>query len=424
MELKQGVLFGLALLAFLVVSRWMGSASDSEFHVSGDRLAEIVDQIRDGTREKWLKHQETMEEYVGLAGTGRDRLFAKIRDGSLGKPYHKDLTILLKEKHAAIEEVEAGPDSSLADVFESVKNAERRLTNTYLDIIAARTALDHEIPAVDAVSYAKVVQPDRISLNKEVLDSEIRTKKDGRLDTFKSNINKGASEIDAILKYAEMVLENMEAELDGEMGEGVEVALDATVMGSTAGEQLRPDQLNMDDQGTSDGGFGAVGGRIISKDSLANRNLYIDKWYVMGPFENRFRSAIDASFLPESVVDLDHTTIGKGGKQIGWDYWRCSKLRIEPRFAPNGAVYYGWSEIWVDKPGGYWVSMGSDDYGKLWVNGELVWKSGTQPKAFRADEHTMEINLKQGVNEILFRCENGGGTMGWTLVFHAAAMEE
>ena len=44
-------------------------------------------------------------------------------------------------------------------------------------------------------------------------------------------------------------------------------------------------------------------------------------------------------------------------------------------------------------------------------------------KAYRADEYTGEMELEAGLNEILYRCENGGGTMGWSLVLHTQAYE-
>jgi hypothetical protein len=417
MDVRTALVFILPLV--LVAASFMYKPADSDMMiVSGSRLEKIVDQLRENTKGKWLKKLDDLNAQVEKAEKMRDGLFTRIKDSSLGEEYLKSLSVLLREKHGKLAGVDGyGANATLADVFEAFKDSERRLTNAYLDSIAARTAIQHEIPAVDAVNYAKVVQPERIALDKDALEQAIRSQTDGKLDSFKSNVLRGASEIDAIVKYAEKVLESMGLNKDDDGGEGVEIALDSQQMGSVAGETLRPNQLNMDSLGTSDGGLSPVPGRVIDDRALGNYNLRIDRWYVMGPFENRFRTAIDAKFLPESVIDLDHTTIGKGGKPISWEYWRPTKVRIEPRHAPNGAVYYGYTQVWSQQDCKVWAAVGSDDYGKFWVNGDLVWKSGTEPKAFRADEETIEVTLKRGVNNLLFRCENGGGTMGWSVIF-------
>ena len=398
-------------------------SGEVQFVVSGDRLAAIVDDLRVQTRSDWQVLLAQVEAQADRAETERDAMFARVAASSLGADYLQELKTFLREKHRDVTGVDGRDGNApLADVHLAVVEAERRLTNAAIDIIAAQTAIELEVPAIDAADYARVVQPDRRTLDGAVLSAEVRSM-GGPLDAFKQQIRVGGSEIDAMVTYAEKVIENLGAD-DGDLDQGIELAMDVMADGSVGGDTLMPDQVNLDDLGTSDGGFGdALPGRMVSAGALANANIFIDRWYVMGPFENRFRQSIDASFLPEKVVDLDHVTIGKGGKEIRWEYWVSPKLRIEPSHAPQGAVYYGWTQIHVEEAGSYWFSCGSDDYGKMWVNGELIWESSTDPKSFRADEHTGEMQLEAGLNEILFRCENGGGTMGWSLVFHTEAWE-
>lgn len=398
-------------------------SGEVQFVVSGERLAGIVEDLRNQTREEWQERLVEVEAMAEQAEAERDRVFASLVSGKLGQVYLDEMVALLREKHLPVSGANGrAADAPLEVVHLAVVEAERRLTNAAIDIIAAQTAIEHELQALDAVAYAKVVQPDRRSLNGEHLGATV-TQMGAPLDNFKRQVKIGGSEIDAMVTFAGKVLENLGAG-DDELGEGIEVALDVAAFGSVAGRTLMPDELNLDDLGTSDGGFGdALAGRYISNDALANANIFVDRWYVMGPFENRFRQSIDAEFLPEKVIDLDHVTIGKGGREIRWEYWISPKLRIEPVRAVGGEVFYGFTQIYVEEAGSYWFSCGSDDYGKLWVNGELIWQSGTEPKSFRADEHTGEMQLEAGLNDILFRCENGGGTMGWSLVFHTEAWE-
>jgi len=395
-------------------------SESSEYVVSASRLNEIVTAIRQHTREKWIEKVREIEVAVDSMDDFRQEHFDKIANGRQGPAYLEDLKRLSRNHHKEVGDRDlADPDVSLEAVYEAAKDAEKRLVNYYRDVVAAKNALKLEVPAIDAVSWVKVVPPKRIPLDKEALDHEVRSRTDGTLDAFKDNVQAGDSEIDAMIKHAEKIMEKAGLEGGGNLDEGWE-QLPESAMGSTRGATLLPDELAPDAEGTSAGDFNAEAGRYIGPTGSSNRNLFINKWYVLGPFENRFRSNLDASFMPESVIDLDSKTIGKDGKEISWEYWRRRSLRIEPGWAPRDSVYYGWTEVYVEKAGKYWISTGSDDYGKLWINGELVWKSDTGPKSFRADEFTGEFDLEQGVNEILFRCENHGGTMGWSVIFHIA----
>jgi hypothetical protein len=63
-----------------------------------------------------------------------------------------------------------------------------------------------------------------------------------------------------------------------------------------------------------------------------------------------------------------------------------------------------------------WIATATDDYGKLWINDDLVWKSPKTRKPYNATENIQRADLKQGQNKILYRVENAGGTMGFSLM--------
>lgn len=446
---------------------FMRTSSSGGLSVSASRLAEIVEEIRGFTRKDWRKSLAELREATALMETARAEHYTQIRTAKsdailaefvrLTENHHQPVRLVdrsdptlprellvayrsdpnlklvdlttVEQAHTVVADLTAkgaperylidinGEKVSLAWIFEEMKSAEMRLTNAYRDIVGAKNLLKLDVPPIDAVSWVKVVPPRRISLQQPQLDHEVRSTSDGSLDYFKDNVKIGASEIDAMKKYAQKMLEKAGLDDDGKGGEGW-ANINDQVFGSNAGETLLPDELSLDDNGGQDDDFDSVAGRYVGPRGSANQNIFVDKWYVLGPFENRFRSNLDASFMPESVIDLENPVIGKDDKEISWEYWRMPKVRIEPSWAPRGAVYYGWTEVYVEEEGGYWMSMGSDDYGKLWVNGELVWKSDTRPKSFKASEHTAEFQLKRGINELLMRCENNGGTMGWALIIH------
>jgi hypothetical protein len=67
-----------------------------------------------------------------------------------------------------------------------------------------------------------------------------------------------------------------------------------------------------------------------------------------------------------------------------------------------------------------WIATGTDDYGKLWVNDALIWRSPKERKPYNATENIQLTNFKQGQNKILYRVENAGGTMGFSLMLRLA----
>ncbi|MFW5751259.1 MAG: hypothetical protein ACOCZK_06380 [Planctomycetota bacterium] len=423
----SGLLMPLAVVTVSALVIWGFSGGDSSgFAISPGDIDEVVKRIRDTKREQWLAQTHDLIGMTRRIDQVRDKRFAEIREGAQGESYLEHFIQLAREKHAP---VEAGlferiddPDVPLSVVFEAAKAAELHLTNSYRDIRGALTAIRLEVPAIDAIRWIKVVRPRRITLVAGDIDSDSIRGQDA-LEAFKHEVNRGASEIDAMLQHAEKIVEKAEA-VDRHGGGGDHVPLISEAgFDSTRGPTLRPDETTSAHRGTADGGFDARPGRVVADDGRRQDWMYVDKWYVMGPFENRFRSNLDASFLPETVVDLDNVTLGKDDREIGWRYWDCKAQRIEPSWAPRGSIYYGWTEVYMEQAGKYWVALGSDDYGKVWINGKEVWKSDTVPKPYRADEYVGEFEFRQGANEVLFRCENNGGTMGWSMVICTMASQ-
>jgi hypothetical protein len=344
----------------------------------------------------------------------RDEHMERLRQ-TKGEVYRDDFIKLCANKHKATIDLRINPDLRLHQVFDIAVSAEASLMNDYHDILAVKNALDSGRQALDAINQVKIVHPDRIQLDAAVLDADI-VQPDQDFERFKQEIKVGNTEVVTMAKHAERMLEKAERSTKGKLEGGVQMITDIGG-GSTRGETLNPDQLNIDAAGTSEGNFKPISGHVVGDDKVnSNNNLYLNQWYVIGPFDNRFRINRDASFLPESVVDLDSKTVGKDNKVIGWEYWRCNKQRIEPTWAPNGCIYYGWTEVYCPDDMQIWVAVGSDDKGMLWLNGKKEWESGNERKPYRADEWVSPLDFKKGRNEILFRCENDGGTMGWSMI--------
>lgn len=155
--------------------------------------------------------------------------------------------------------------------------------------------------------------------------------------------------------------------------------------------------------------------RKITANGTPSRWMSIDSWYVIGPFDNAGRRNIDRQFPPESVIDLDAVYVGKGGRMVRWQYRPTGKTEVVPRNEEPYGIWYATTELWSDCEREVWLAMGSDDQGRLWVNGDLVWVSASRHKDWTVGEALRRVRLLSGRNRILYRIENGHGGMAYSL---------
>jgi hypothetical protein len=147
--------------------------------------------------------------------------------------------------------------------------------------------------------------------------------------------------------------------------------------------------------------------------------MFVDSWYVIGPFANPRRINRDKKFPPESVVDLDATYRGKDGRIIRWEFLKSPEPMVLPPEPQEYAIYYAYTELWFEQPMDLWVAVGSDDKSHLWVEDQPVWVSGNQLKAWQIAEGMRKVHFRKGRNRILYRIENGWRHVAWSLVLYA-----
>jgi len=184
-------------------------------------------------------------------------------------------------------------------------------------------------------------------------------------------------------------------------------------------------------------GGGAYAGGIAGpppienvKDSLPGRKvhaggqgtgtkwMFIDTWYIIGPFPNPARRNIDTKFPPDSVIDLDAAYPGKAGKFVRWQFKQSSTVQIIPPDQEAYAIYYAYTTLWMDEARDMWIAVGSDDFSKIWINDMLVWASGMQQKPWSASEGYRKVHFKKGLNRILDRVENGQAGCRFSLMLN------
>ena len=191
-----------------------------------------------------------------------------------------------------------------------------------------------------------------------------------------------------------------EAEKQGQGGMGAAGTAATASMENAGMSGISELSLNKD--------INAIHGRKVMKgDSPSSPWMYVDTWYIIGPFPNPSRQNIDKQFPPESVVDLDASYRGKDNRMVKWQFTQSDKAEIIPPNAEEYQIYYAYTELWFEEASDRWIAVGSDDYSKLWIEGMPVWKSGEQLKGWNPKEGYRKVHFKQGLNRILYRVENG-----------------
>ena len=144
--------------------------------------------------------------------------------------------------------------------------------------------------------------------------------------------------------------------------------------------------------------------------------MFVDDWYVVGPFPNPARRNIDTKFPPESVVDLDATYPGKDGRLLRWRFVQATQAAIHPPDEQPYAIYYAFTTLWFDEERDAWIAVGSDDFSKLWINGLPVWASGLIQKTWKPNEGYRKVHFRRGLNRLLYRVENGQAACMYSLM--------
>lgn len=163
-------------------------------------------------------------------------------------------------------------------------------------------------------------------------------------------------------------------------------------------------------------------GNILGAAGVLANRVYVDRWYLIGPFPAPNASSINKVFPPEQWIDLDGVYLGKGQRVLRWQYLSSAAYPLIPPDYAEQAIYYGHTEITSDRARDVWMALGADDDAKLWVNDRLVWTSGNQRKPWYTQggvqslkqdiqarnliEERRLVHLRKGRNTLLFKLYN------------------
>lgn len=375
---------------------------------------------------------------------------------------------------------------SLADAYEKAKELEQQIAEKNRDIKAAELAINQQMSMKMAEDITDVAKTERPEYKKEILNSKPQTEE--QFIEKREEMTKVVRETEDILNKAKQVMAeaamliepqqhgaeiaetdddrlkrmNDLAELQNEIAEAgaedeqnkekdlAELMRQADQLTASQVPEEAPEKsYDMEEKlgknkmvSVPAGSTGLKGiakletgmaglepGNIFGSAGVPAIWGYINNWYVIGPFDNPNRANLTRKFAPESVVDLDATYIGKGGKSIKWEFtqatatyqdnpWQpatAKKSMVLPKYSGEYEIWYAYTEIFMEEECDAWMAIGSDDRSDIWVNDFKIWTSSNELKAWRIDEGFRRVHLRKGKNKILARVENGHWNFGWSI---------
>jgi len=362
-------------------------------------------------------------------------------------------------------------DRNVADLYRLAVTTEEKSTEAYKDVRAADLAILRKIPLAEARGQTEVAKPLRPELDEKLLTGAIRDM--ATADRHKKEVETAIREIRSMVTLGRRMLAMAQGtETDG----GSAVSLDwyraKTVQAEEMTRAAKEDsgavakdlsglmKAAAADSGAegaghsgSEGSAGsaaaaaaaasaaqgkkaqghwgrlieppvvrrdlkAIPGRKVLAAGIPAKWMYVDSWYVIGPFPNPRRINRDKKFPPESVVDLDARYIGKDGKIVRWEFMKTAEPEVLPPKPEEYAIYYAYTELWFEKAMDLWIAVGSDDKSSLWIEDQPVWVSADHLKSWQIAEGMRRVHFKKGINRVLYRIENGWRHVGWSLVIH------
>ena len=162
-------------------------------------------------------------------------------------------------------------------------------------------------------------------------------------------------------------------------------------------------------------------GRVFGAGGTYAERVYLDTWYVIGPFAGQGDESMQRGYPPEDDVDLDAAYPGPEGRTLTWRFTSRGFYPFIPPDRRDDAVYYAYTELRVDEDADVWLSIAADDDSMMWLDERLVWvgapgdKPWYHPPYYLRDELVGSLSLAEGqrrvhldagVHRLLFKLYN------------------
>lgn len=145
---------------------------------------------------------------------------------------------------------------------------------------------------------------------------------------------------------------------------------------------------------------------------------WVQRWRLIGPFDNTSGTGFETAFPPESAMDPAAAYDGKTGKVKWREQNTTSDYGIVDFNQPFGALKsvtgYAVAEFWSDTARRAEIRLGCKDGWKVWANGKFLFGRDEYHRGYEIDQYRMPVDLQKGRNVILVKCCQNEQTEDWT----------
>jgi hypothetical protein len=144
---------------------------------------------------------------------------------------------------------------------------------------------------------------------------------------------------------------------------------------------------------------------------------FINKWSLIGPFNNVDKVGFATAYPPEKTVDLKTILDGQNDK-VEWKEFTTDDeyglVNIAKDLGPfKGAVAYAYHEFDAEQAEPVQFRLGTPNAWKLWVNGELLFAREEYHRGDMMDQYRVPGKLAKGKNTILLKVCQNEQTQDW-----------
>jgi hypothetical protein len=436
--------------------------TDTLKDLQGPRVSRMVQSMLEvqtrRLREK-VKEQKGIVVELTAARDNRYGRYKQEREYMLARGGRKDL--------APLEPMDVmgspGPDANVnienkgvEELYETAKEIEKTSYGLYRQLRACELARIQYLSLKESLDASKMAVPDHPQMNLSIIYTPVDRANDPMLEQIKNELHRVNSEVASMVSAAQRMLDLANDLIADDVG--LTAGYDTGGAGPTGGGAGESDpgrtRKNIfmgysapdPDAFQHDWGVGVgpvvhrnelyptenhadlgrnppAPGRKLMSGGIKSNWMYIDTWYIVGPFPNPNRENLDKKFPPEAgALDLDATYIGMGGRRLKWEFRQSYTVCVFPHAPDNYTIYYAYSEIFSDKDQDRWCIFGSDDYGKAWLNDDLIFASGKTPHPWIPDRAYKKVRFKKGVNKLMFKLENAWGRTGFSMCVYLGEM--
>lgn len=345
-----------------------------------------------------------------------------------------------------------------AELYEEASGIEQQLSEAYADVSAVSQAVTENQSYAESRGGAQVYVPERPDLSVELERYEPLPETVGELGAYRDHLHQAVQEVEDMASRARGLLETsgqrsltQSREFDGnafarsaarveaarsqnDYGVVVDMTGGGGVGGTSSGmrgdfsgeganmaaSQGKRETIRLDQGAIM---AKALPGRRFTEKSLRSGWLYLDTWYLVGPWENHGDVDFEEKHPPEEEIDFD--AVYRDGKfsdqpdhpqrELRWEFYQSDSVRCQPPHVFGASTYYAYTEVWFENDRDMLIAVASDDAASVWLNDQLIWQDRGQ-SAWNLGEGYRRVHFHKGYNKMLIRIENGPTHCIWSVL--------